>query len=59
MMIIGMGLANLEPKDINWKTVIWGNVLCFVLWPLIAVSLVAVDAAFYIYWQREKPEFSG
>jgi hypothetical protein len=46
MMIIGMGLANLEPKDINWKTVIWGNVLCFILWPLIAVSLVAVDAAF-------------
>lgn len=54
MMIIGMGLANLEPKDINWKTVIWSNILCFALWPLVAWGFIAADAAFLHLLQGEE-----
>ncbi len=47
MMIIGMGLANLEFKEINLKTVIWSNIFCFLLWPAVVWGFLLADAAFF------------
>lgn len=44
MMIIGMGLASLKLDDINWRTVLGANALCYLLWPFAALATIFVDA---------------
>lgn len=45
MMIIGMGLASLKFQDINWKTVLWCNAMCYILWPAVAFAAILLDRA--------------
>ncbi len=55
MFIIGLSLGDVQIKDINYRVLIWANILCFALWPLFAVILVFIDMQF-LHWLGDGEE---